>query len=129
MVDPRPNKQFLHALADDLNISEAVAALHSLHKSATRGDVVAAFELVSGWSLLGFSLDDVFAFADLNAAAHALDDGEVDRIIDIRLAHIRNKNWPEADRIRDELLVQGIQLKDGKDPQTGERVTTWEVKR
>ncbi len=27
------------------------------------------------------------------------------------------------------LLAQGIQLKDGKDPATGERVTTWEVKR
>lgn len=42
---------------------------------------------------------------------------------------IREKNWGEADRIRDELLAQGIQLKDGKDPRTGERVTTWEVKR
>jgi cysteinyl-tRNA synthetase len=31
--------------------------------------------------------------------------------------------------MRDELLAQGIQLKDGKDPATGERVTTWEVKR
>ena len=40
-----------------------------------------------------------------------------------------DKNWAEADRIRDELLAQGIQLKDGKDPVTGERVTTWEVKR
>ena len=49
--------------------------------------------------------------------------------IDIRLAFIRDKNWAEADRIRDELLAQGIQLKDGKDPATGERVTTWEVKR
>ena len=46
-----------------------------------------------------------------------------------RLAFIRDKNWAEADRIRDELLAQGIQLKDGKDPATGERVTTWEVKR
>ena len=42
---------------------------------------------------------------------------------------IREKNWAEADRIRDELLAQGIQLKDGKDPATGERITTWEVKR
>jgi cysteinyl-tRNA synthetase len=45
-----------------------------------------------------------------------------------RLAFIAAKNWPEADRIRDELLAQGIQLKDGKDPATGERITTWEVK-
>ncbi|MCO5059239.1 MAG: cysteine--tRNA ligase [Rhizobiaceae bacterium] len=49
--------------------------------------------------------------------------------IDERLAFIREKNWAEADRIRDELLEQGIQLKDGKDPETGDRITTWEVKR
>jgi len=52
----------------------------------------------------------------------------VDDDINRRLALIAAKNWAEADRIRDELLAQGIQLKDGKDPVTGERVTTWEVK-
>lgn len=46
-----------------------------------------------------------------------------------RLALIAEKNWAESDRIRDELAEQGIQLKDGKDPETGERTTTWEVKR
>ncbi|TIP68827.1 MAG: cysteine--tRNA ligase, partial [Mesorhizobium sp.] len=46
-----------------------------------------------------------------------------------RLELIAAKNWTQADRIRDELLAQGVQLKDGKDPTTGERVTTWEVKR
>ena len=54
---------------------------------------------------------------------------DVQKVINERLAYIAQKNWPEADRIRDELLAQGIQLKDGKDPVTGERVTTWEVKR
>ncbi len=54
---------------------------------------------------------------------------EIEILVEQRLAFIRNKNWAEADRIRDELLAQGIQLKDGKDPATGERVTTWEVKR
>ncbi|MEM1377569.1 MAG: cysteine--tRNA ligase [Pseudomonadota bacterium] len=52
---------------------------------------------------------------------------DVQSIVDQRLAAIADKNWAEADRIRDELLEQGIQLKDGKDPATGERVTTWEV--
>jgi cysteinyl-tRNA synthetase len=54
---------------------------------------------------------------------------EIDREVAQRLAFIHEKNWIEADRIRDELLAQGIQLKDGKDPATGERITTWEVKR
>ncbi len=53
----------------------------------------------------------------------------INEAIDQRLAFIRDKNWAEADRIRDELLSEGIQLKDSKDPETGERVTTWEVKR
>ena len=39
------------------------------------------------------------------------------------------KNFAEADRIRDELEKMGIQLKDAKDPDTGDLVTTWEVKR
>ena len=39
------------------------------------------------------------------------------------------KNWTESDRIRDELAAMGVQLKDGKDPATGEAITTWEVKR
>jgi cysteinyl-tRNA synthetase len=39
------------------------------------------------------------------------------------------RKFGDADKIRDELLAQGIQLKDGKDPETGERVTTWEVRR
>ena len=33
-----------------------------------------------------------------------------------RLAFIGQKNWAEADRIRDELLGLGVQLKDGKGP-------------
>ena len=49
--------------------------------------------------------------------------------IDDRLAFLAAKNFAEADRIRDELLAQGIQLKDSKDPVTGGRVTGWEVKR
>ena len=39
------------------------------------------------------------------------------------------KNFKESDRIRDELKAMGIVLKDGKDPKTGEPVTTWEIAR
>jgi len=54
---------------------------------------------------------------------------QIDGLIMKRLGFFKDKNFAEADRIRDELLEQGSQLKDGKDPETGERVTTWEVKR
>ena len=39
------------------------------------------------------------------------------------------KYFVESDRIRDELAGMGIQLKDAKNPETGEMETTWEVKR
>ena len=54
---------------------------------------------------------------------------QVDALITARLDARRNKNFAESDRIRDELLAMGIQLKDGKDPVTGEPTTAWEVKR
>ena len=48
---------------------------------------------------------------------------------DFSLAQLADPDIAEADKIRDDLAAKGVQLKDGKDPATGERVTTWEVKR
>lgn len=49
---------------------------------------------------------------------------EINNKVERRLAARAAKNWAESDRIRDELLAQGIVLKDNKDG-----TTTWEVKR
>jgi cysteinyl-tRNA synthetase len=54
---------------------------------------------------------------------------QIQREVNNRLALFASKNFAEADRIRDELAAQGIQLMDYKDPDTGERKTRWEVKR
>ena len=129
MTDPKPSPQLTTALLDDLNTSAAISELHRLSKAVQENDVEAAFQLVSGWSILGFELDDFVANADVHAVLEATDGADIETSIAERLAFIADKNWAEADRIRDELLAEGIQLKDGKDPVTGERVTTWEVKR
>jgi cysteinyl-tRNA synthetase len=49
---------------------------------------------------------------------------DVHELIDARNAARKAKNFGESDRIRDELLAKGIQLKDNPDG-----TTTWEVKR
>jgi cysteinyl-tRNA synthetase len=61
-------------------------------------------------------------------ASAAIDRAAIDHLIAARSAARKAKNFKEADRIRDELAAMGIQLKDSKDPKTGEITTTWEVR-
>jgi len=105
------------ALGDDLATSSVFQGLSQLAGEAA-GNAQAAAELKAALLFLGFGLD-----------AADVDEVAVAATIARRLELINAKNWAEADRIRDELLAQGVQLKDGKDPVSGERVTTWEVKR
>lgn len=111
----QPSPELLDALADDLNTARVFAELHALRK-AGEGPALAA-----GLALLGISLSA--------AADDAAIGPEVESLIAARLEARRAKNFAESDRLRDELAVMGIQLKDGKDPATGEPTTTWEVKR
>ena len=57
------------------------------------------------------------------------DNQDIENAITARLEARKAKDWAEADRIRDELAAKGILLKDGKDPETGEPLTTWELAR
>ena len=110
--------EMVEALCDDLGTYAAFQVLTRLAGEALEGDDAAAASLKAALPFLGF-----------DASAAEIDAGKVEKAIAGRLALIAEKNWAQADRIREELLAQGVQLKDGKDPVTGERVTTWEVKR
>jgi len=116
-------------LLDDMNTPALVQQLHELTRDAKAGNQSAKLVMRMYLRILGFEGIDRFS---ARSAASSLDPAAPARIeaaIGSRLAFIRDRNWAEADRIRDELLADGIQLKDGKDPATGERVTTWEVRR
>ena len=122
------------ALANDLNFSQALVAVFELrneiaHAENGKAERERAGELRSALEFLGLyypgNTSDLLGFVIKDYPS----DAEIIALRDERLAFIAAKNWAEADRIRDELLEQGIQLKDGKDPETGERVTTWEVRR
>ncbi|SOC39846.1 cysteinyl-tRNA synthetase [Rhizobium subbaraonis] len=115
-VDPA----VLAALADDLNTVAAVQALHALAQRAAN-DPSAAASFHASAALLGVMPKKT----EISEALEA----DIESTIQRRLDLLKAKSFAEADRIRDDLLSRGIQLKDGKDPATGERVTTWEVKR
>jgi cysteinyl-tRNA synthetase len=118
--DATPDESVLNALSDDLNTVAAVQALHALaqaaHTDPALGATFAATADLLGLLPKKMEIDEAVASA-------------IDALIAMRLEMLKAKNFAEADKIRDELTAKGIQLKDGKDPVTGERVTTWEVKR
>jgi cysteinyl-tRNA synthetase len=101
----------LAALRDDLNTPQAIAEMHQL--ADARGSLAA----------MGFKGDLT------DPRASKVDRAQVETMIGQRIAARDARNWAESDRIRDALVAMGIQLKDSKDPRTGELVTTWEVKR
>ncbi|KRE17315.1 cysteine--tRNA ligase [Bosea sp. Root483D1] len=108
----------IEALADDLNTSQLLAELHALRKA---GDYAS---LKASLALLGIALPQV-AVAEIDDALRA----KVEASIAARLAARKAKNFAESDRLRDDLVAMGIVLMDGKDPATGELITSWEVKR
>jgi len=134
--------QFLDALADDLNTPKAIAEMHRLAGATYArhgGGVMGPDErveksyalLANAFSLLGFTAIKDFDANRMFARMHGaiqVDEASVDAMIGARHAARKAKNFKEADRIRDELSAMGIQLKDAKDPTTGEIVTTWEAR-
>jgi len=123
---------FLEALEDDLNTPGAIAELHRLNHEKRYG------ELLWGLQLMGFSgrRDQIGRLA--NAVGHAAGRStataissteDIKALIGARIAARKAKNWAEADRIRDELVIMRVVIKDAKNPATGEIETNWEFAR
>ncbi|MGD9477113.1 cysteine--tRNA ligase [Shinella sp. G-2] len=119
-AEGRVDASVLTPLLDDLNTVGAVQALHALAQCANADPLMLPVFAASA-ELLG-------VLPKKAEVSRALEES-IDALIQLRLEMLKAKNFAEADRLRDELSGKGIQLKDGKDPATGERITTWEVKR
>ncbi len=119
--------RFHQAMADDFNTPEAFTVLFDLARELNRakdqGDHLRAGQLAGSLrelgGLLGLLQEDPEQFLRGRDDSQGLDDKEIEQLIAQRLQARREKNWAEADRIRDQLKQQGIVLEDG--PQG----TTW----
>ena len=109
--------RFKAAMDEDFGTPEAIAVLFELAGEVNRTKSAETAGLLKALAAsLGILQGDPRAFLQ---AGSTLDDATIQAKIDARAAAKAAKNFAEADRIRQELLEQGIVLKDSP---TG---TTW----
>lgn len=112
LIDGKKDK-FIEAMEDDLNTGEALGAVFELVRDINTNvnDGVQSKALVEYAITVFDELMDVLGLLYNRKASASLDD-EIEALIAARNDARKNKNWAEADRIRDELKAQGIVLED-----------------
>ncbi|MEL7544014.1 MAG: DALR domain-containing protein, partial [Pseudomonadota bacterium] len=118
-----PDPDVIEALADDLNTPKAISILHELRREAANGDGPAARTLKASANLLGLLEVSATDWAAWRPASAEINEKAIRTQIEARTKAKAEKNFAEADRIRDALAADGIILKDSPDG------TTWEVSR
>ncbi|WP_211828299.1 cysteine--tRNA ligase [Kistimonas asteriae] len=120
-------RRFFAVMDDDFNTPEALAVLFELVRELNRvrsEDVNKALPLAALLrklgSILGILQGEPEAFLKSGAD---VDEAWVQSMIDQRVAAKKNRDFSEADRIRDELASQGVILEDSREG------TTWRIER
>jgi cysteinyl-tRNA synthetase len=105
------------ALCDDLNTPEAFAAIARLAGIARAADTPEAKRnakaaLLGAAGLLGILQHDPEAWFKQSAGGVAIDEAEVQRLVDARSAAKQARDFAESDRIRDVLSAMGVVVED-----------------
>jgi len=118
----KAKSDFEDAMDDDLNVSIALSVMFDfvkkintfiMNENISKKDAEKAIALMHDF-------DSVFGI--LKEGEKEEISKEIEQLIEKRQEARKNKNWAEADRIRDELKEKGIILKDAKDGVRWERV-------
>ena len=116
-----PSEELLEALSNDLNTHLAISIIDrqiDVNTQDTLSQAKADIEF------LGIDLERFWDDFREAAGVIVVNEELVVRLVQDRLLARHTKNWKESDRIREELDVMGIAIKDHKDG-----TTSWEVKR
>ena len=114
--------QILKPLFDDLNTPGYIANLHKLYEQASKGSDEDKRLFVSACNFVGLLNETKEDWLKLKKSKASISEEEILIKINERNQARLNKNYKEADKIRDELLDKGVLIedKDGK--------TVWKFK-
>ena len=112
--------EILKPLYEDLNTPGYIANLHKLYEKANKGENIDLF--VSACKFVGLMNETIEQWNEFKKNRVSLTELEIENMLGLRDKARENKNYNEADRIRDELLDKGVLIedKDGK--------TVWKFK-
>jgi len=120
-----PDDAVIGALEDDLNTPTALAAINGLARELARATEAdkppLAAKLRASAGIMNLLQQDPEHWFEQRQAETDLDEVVIEDLIERRDQARNNRDFAEADRIRDELTERGITIKDGPD---GSR---WEV--
>lgn len=110
-------KSFMAAMRDDFNIVKAFAECFEMVKAAYNSEskeqsCIYTANLRYVLQMLGFAVEQPDKF--LKGATN-LSESQILELISKRDLARESKNWAEADKLRDELLLEGVMLEDGAD--------------
>ena len=106
-------ERFVEAMDDDFNTADGVAVIFEMVREINTALTAAnepTAELAKACSAIFTELCDVLGIPYAKVEEDL--DAEIDAMIEARQAARKEKNWAEADRIRDELKAMGIILED-----------------
>ena len=110
-------RRFAEAMDDDFNTAQAISVLFEMAAELNRAPSAAlASQMRALGGVLGLLQRDPVEFlrsAPAGSGAVALDDSAIVERIEARAVAKARRDYPEADRIREDLLRQGVVLEDG----------------
>ena len=116
-----PN-EILLPLYDDLNTPGYIANLHKLFDLATNGDEEDKKIFISACNFIGILNETKKEWLDFKKKKSLISEKDILKNIELRNKARKNKDYKEADKIRDKLLDKGVLIED-KDG-----TTSWKFK-
>jgi cysteinyl-tRNA synthetase len=116
----RLREDFAAALADDLNVSKALAAVFgfvretnvAVEEGLTAGDRERVFEALADVDRVLGVLDPAAWRGGEEGGDGDSERAEIDGLVERREAARQARDWAEADRLRDELAERGVVVED-----------------